>query len=110
MPIFEYRCRDCNKKFSYLILKSGGTGAAKCPVCEGTDLVKVMSSFSVQQSENSRLANLDPSKPRDNEFYKDNRNIGLWAKKRMKQLGVKPSTRIEDVIEKARSGKILDEA
>jgi hypothetical protein len=34
------------------------------------------------------LANLNTSKTEGDAFYKDSRNVGLWAKKRMKELGV----------------------
>lgn len=109
MPIFEYKCKACNEKFSLLILKADAAAGINCPLCQATDIIKLPSSFSMQQSEVSRLANLDLSRPRDSEFYKDNRNIGLWAKKRMRQLGVEPSTQMEDMIERARRGKILDQ-
>lgn len=109
MPIFEYKCKACQRKFSLLLLKARDLYEENCPYCQAPDIVRLPSCFCVQQSEGSRMANLNLSRPRDSEFYKDNRNIGLWAKKRMSQLGVKPSTQMEEVIERARCGKILDE-
>jgi hypothetical protein len=66
-----------------------------------------MSSFSVVFSEESRLANFDTSKPTDESFYRDSRNVGLWAKKRAKQMGVDLGSKFEETVEKARSGKLL---
>ncbi len=109
MPIFEYRCQACEEKFSLLILKTKDAAAVKCPFCRAERILKLPSAFSVQQSEASRLKNLDLSRPRDSEFYKNSCHIGLWAKKRMEQLGVKPSSQMEEIIEKARCGKILEE-
>jgi hypothetical protein len=55
------------------------------------------------------LANFDASKPRGDDFYKDSRNIGLWAKKRMKELGADLGPKMDEIVERGRTGKILDE-
>jgi len=55
------------------------------------------------------LASFDTSKPKGDEFYKDSRNVGLWAKKRMRELGVDLGPKMDDIVERGRTGKILDE-
>jgi hypothetical protein len=55
------------------------------------------------------LANFDTAKPRGDDYYKDTRNIGLWAKKRMKELGADLGPKMDEIVEKGRTGKILDE-
>ncbi len=109
MPIYEYQCRHCKKEFSLLILRSSDKERVKCPFCDDPDPIRLMSSFSVHQTEESRLANFDTSKPRDDSFYKDSRNIGLWAKKRMREMGVDLGPKMDEIIEKGRTGKILDD-
>ncbi len=69
---------------------------------------RLLSSFSVHQTEESRLSNLDTSKPQGDEFYKDSRNIGLTAKKRMRELGVDLGSKMDEIVEKGRTGRILD--
>lgn len=78
-----------------------------CPACGATRLRRVMSSFAVVQSESSRLEGLDTSRPRDESFYRDSRNVGLWAKKRAKEMGVDLGTKFEETVESARSGKLV---
>ena len=68
-----------------------------------------MSSFAVVESESSRLANFDTSAPRDDSFYRDSRNVGLWAKKRARDLGVDLGSQFDATVEKARSGKLIKE-
>jgi hypothetical protein len=63
----------------------------------------------MHQTEESRLANFDTSTPRRDDFYKDSRNIGLWAKKRMKELNVDLGSKMDEIVEKGRTGRILDE-
>jgi len=55
------------------------------------------------------LSSFDTSKPRGDDFYKDSRNIGLWAKKRMRELGADLGPKMDEIVEKGRTGKILDE-
>jgi len=109
MPIYEYRCNKCNREFSQLFLTRKEIGNVKCKFCNSTNLSKLLSSFRVHQTEESRLADLDTSKPRGEDFYRDSRNVGLWAKKRMKELGVDLGPKMDEIVEKGRTGKILDE-
>jgi hypothetical protein len=46
---------------------------------------------------------------RGDDFYKDSRNIGLWAKKRMRELNVDLGSKMDEIVEKGRTGKILNE-
>jgi hypothetical protein len=80
-----------------------------CPDCGSSRLKRVMSSFAVVESESSRLKSFDASKPRDESFYRDSRNVGLWAKKRAKEMGVDLGSKFDATVEKARSGKLIKE-
>ncbi|KUK53636.1 MAG: regulatory protein [Desulfotomaculum sp. 46_296] len=86
MPVYEYSCGDCGKKVEMLV-RSFEEEGLYCPFCKGTSLVRVMSSFAYHRSEGDRLAGLDTSTRSSEDYYKDDRNVGLWAKKRMKEMG-----------------------
>ena len=109
MPIYEYRCNQCNREFSELILNAEEVDKIRCKYCHSRNLTKLLSSFRVHQTEESRLANFDSSKPKGDEFYKDSRNVGLWAKKRMREMGVDLGPKMDDIVERGRTGRILDE-
>jgi len=109
MPIYEYRCNQCSRVFSELFLNQEEIKSVRCKYCHSPDLTRLVSSFSVHQTEESRLSQFDTSKPRGDEFYKDSRNVGLWAKKRMKEMGVDLGSKMDEIVEKGRTGKILDE-
>jgi hypothetical protein len=68
-----------------------------------------MSSFAVVTSESSRLKDFDTSRPRDESFYRDSRNVGLWAKKRAREMGVDLGAKFDETVEKARSGRLIKE-
>ncbi|HUA34370.1 MAG TPA: FmdB family zinc ribbon protein [Candidatus Binataceae bacterium] len=107
MPIFEYECAGCERISSHVVLNTRRRERRVCPACGGARLRRVMSSFAVVESESSRLSNFDTSTPRDESFYKDSRNVGMWAKKRARQMGVDLGDKFESTVEKARSGKLI---
>jgi len=107
MPIFEYQCGRCGRLSSQTVLGSEKETRPACPHCGSSRTRRVMSSFAMTLSEDARLADFDTSKPRDESFYRDSRNVGLWAKKRAKQMGVDLGSKFEETVEKARSGKLI---
>ena len=109
MPIYEYYCETCGRTISQLVLKLGDVTPPGCKACAGRETRRVMSRFALHRSEASRLAAFDPSVSHAPDFYKDSRNVGLWAKKRAQQMGVDLGSQFEETVEKARTGKILDE-
>ena len=44
MPIYEYECQQCGRRFETLVR---GTTKPECPSCQGTDLTRVLSVFAV---------------------------------------------------------------
>jgi putative FmdB family regulatory protein len=43
MPIFEFRCKKCEREFEFFIMKKGE--AVVCPFCGGEEVEKLISSF-----------------------------------------------------------------
>lgn len=108
MPIYEYQCGDCGSISSELIMKPEHEAEVRCRLCESGQVKRVLSRCVVHKTEAQRLDDFNPSKPRGDDFYKDDRNVGLWAQKRMKSLGVDLGGHMDEIVDKARSGKILD--
>lgn len=109
MPVFEYRCNACGRVNSVLVLEPRTDREITCRSCRSTDLERVVSSFAVNQTEASRLADFDTSAPPDASLSGDSRNVGLWAKKRAQELGVDLGPEVDHAVEKARTGKNLDD-
>ena len=103
MPIYEYRCRSCEKQFQYLIIKRGEEAGLECPRCGGRELKRLISRVAYHASEQERLDAFDPTAHRPDSFYRDSRNIGLHAKKRARQMGVDLGGGFEEKLEKLRT-------
>jgi putative FmdB family regulatory protein len=109
MPTYEYRCNQCGKEFPRLFLNARELAEVTCEYCGSDRVARVLSSFRVHQSEESRIAGVDTSKPSSESYSRDPRNIGLWAKKRMREMGVDLGPKMDEIVEKGRTGKILED-
>jgi len=110
MPIYEYHCQACDREQSLLFLNQREAAKSpRCKYCDSRRMTRLISRCTYHQSEAARLDNFDASTPRDESFYRDARNVGLWAKKRAKEMGADLGSQFEETVEKARSGKVLDD-
>lgn len=86
MPIYEYRCHECRKKFELLILSTEKSSPVQCVHCESKNVERLISRVRVIRSEESRLESLaDPSKMSFDE--NDPRSVAKWVKKIGKEAG-----------------------
>jgi putative FmdB family regulatory protein len=50
MPIYEYKCTDCNEEFEALVF--GSNDDVACPSCDGMKLDRLMSAFGFKSGSN----------------------------------------------------------
>lgn len=61
MPLFEYRCLDCKKRSTVLVLNPANQAQAACSHCTSTRVERILSRFASPKSEEARLEALaDP--------------------------------------------------
>jgi len=94
---------------SVLILKSDEEKNLSCRYCRNRQLVRILSIYSVHKTASQRVSEFDPGETKGDGFYSDDRNVGLWAQKRLNQLGVNLGPQFNETLDKARSGKILND-
>lgn len=87
MPIYEYKCRQCFKRSTFLILDLKNSVPLKCKHCGSPDIEKLISRVRVIKSEESRLESLaDPSKLSGLD-ENDPVSMAKWMKKMGKEMG-----------------------
>lgn len=87
MPIYEYRCRKCGKRFSVLTLRVAEQVTPKCKACGSTMADRLMSRFAVTKSEQARLDALsDPSTFSDLD-ESDPKSMARWMRKMGREMG-----------------------
>jgi putative FmdB family regulatory protein len=99
MPIFEYRCGGCRRKFSLLVGVVAGGSDPRCPTCGSEVLQKLISRFAVARSEDDLMDDLaDPSKIGDME---DPRQMVQWMKRMGKEMGEDLGDDFDELVEEA---------
>jgi putative FmdB family regulatory protein len=87
MPIYEYRCRKCGKRFSVLTLRVSETPKPECSKCGSTAAERLMSRFAMPKSEEARLDALsDPSKLSGVD-ENDPKSVARWMRRMGKEMG-----------------------
>ena len=51
MPIYEYRCKQCNHTFEKLVASNLEADVATCPDCQGSDTRLLLSVFGIGSSD-----------------------------------------------------------
>jgi putative FmdB family regulatory protein len=111
MPIYDYRCGDCNRRVSlyYQTFSAAATAVPTCTHCGSTDLSRLVSRVAVLKSEESRLEDMaDPSSFGDLD-ENDPRSVARWARKMGSQLGEDLGDEFNEVVEQMEAGEMPDD-
>jgi putative FmdB family regulatory protein len=101
MPIYEYRCLDCGREFSRLVLSSADAGSLECPKCKGKRLERLMSRFRAVRSQESRLERMaDPSSMAGLD-ENDPASVARWAKRMGKEMGEDAGEDFDQMVDEA---------
>jgi putative FmdB family regulatory protein len=104
MPIYEYRCQDCGKRSSYILLSRSDQGSVVCRQCHSSNLERLMSRFSAPKSEEARLEALaDPSKFGDVD-ENDPQSMARFMKKMGQEMGEDLGDDLDAALEESGGG------
>jgi putative FmdB family regulatory protein len=53
MPLYEYLCGECERRFETLVMGSNGDSDVRCPGCAGARVERQFSVFAVSSSSSS---------------------------------------------------------
>jgi putative FmdB family regulatory protein len=87
MPIYEYRCRDCGRKSTFVTLSVKAAVEPKCPKCGGVRLEKLVSRVAVRRSAAGRVEGLaDPARLGGLD-ENDPKSVARWMKTMGREMG-----------------------
>ena len=106
MPIYEFRCQQCQNVFSHFTRRVGDPFEPNCPACGSLEAERLISRVAYHRStERIHEESGDPDKPGSG-YYNDPRNIGRWAEKRFEQMGMEIPAPLREEIDAAREGTL----
>ena len=105
MPIYEYHCQECGKRFELILLNTRQPSDIKCRFCQSKNVERLISRVRILRSEERRLESLaDPSKISFDE--NDPRSVAKWVKKMGKEAGEDiGDDAVDEMVEKAMARK-----
>ena len=96
MPIFEYTCDECHKRFSALVGVVRDSRPPACPRCKATSLTKAVSRFARVRSEDDALESLA-----DESAFGDIENDPKAMRRWMREMGKAMDEDLDEDIEAA---------
>ena len=109
MPIYEYRCRACDRKSSTFTRSISDRLAPICSHCQSTDVQRTLSSFahhrSLQSVHDEYGPPPGPGAP-SMDYYQDPRNVGRYVEESFQKHGVEMPQSVRDTIDSAREGHL----
>jgi putative FmdB family regulatory protein len=103
MPIYEYRCRDCRRKSTFVTLSVAAAYEPVCQQCGSRALDRLVSRVAIGRSEESRMDSLaDPSSLAGLD-ENDPKSMARWMKKMGREMGEDAGEDFEQNIDQAMS-------
>lgn len=106
MPIYEYKCKQCERLTSALVRNLDQEVPPACQHCGGKT-IRALSRFAYHKS-TGRVLEEHGAMPRGVEDYKDPRQIGRWVEKKFDDYGMDLPGEAREMIDAARDGELPD--
>ncbi len=105
MPIYQYRCLSCKKRFEvFLSYKEYGEKRVTCPHCKSDQVQRRIGRIRIAKSEESRLDALtDPSGLEGLE--NDPRALGKMMRKMGNEMGEDVGPEFDEVVDRLEAGQ-----
>lgn len=109
MPIYEYLCLKCRRRFGYLVGVVAETGPLKCPHCgEEENLKRLFSRISRLRDEDEIFESIADEASSAGVDENDPRSIASFMRRISKEMGEEGED-VEELIEAIERGEDLEE-
>ena len=107
MPIYEYRCHNCQRRVSiwWRTFSEAETSTPHCPRCDSEELTRLVSRVRAVRSEESRLEDMaDPANFGDLD-ENDPRSIARFMRKMGDETGEDLGDEFDEVVDRLEAGE-----
>ena len=109
MPIYEYRCHDCKRRVSIFWRSfsdmDNKDAVPHCPLCDGTNLTRLISRVAVVRSEDSRLDDLTDPSMLSGLDEDDPKSIARWMRRMSRETGEDLGPEFDEVVDRLEAGE-----
>ncbi len=104
MPIYEFKCHDCQRVTSVFVRMIRAAVNPRCEHCGSDRLRRALSRFAHHRTEGDVLRDFG-AEPERLDDYRDPRQIGRWAERRFQEYGMEMPEEARKMIDAAREGE-----
>lgn len=109
MPIYDYRCQTCHKRFAVFFRSYSEIAPARCQHCGSEQVGRLAPRVAALTSEDARLDRLsDPSSLGDVD-ENDPASVARWAKRLGREMGEDLGDEFDDAMEGLADGGLGDD-
>jgi putative FmdB family regulatory protein len=108
MPIYEFRCRQCRRKTTALVLSRERIEEVRCEACGSNDLERLWSRFATVKSEEARMDALADPSAFGGVDESDPKSMMRWMKRMGEAMGEDAGDDFEQAMEAELSGGQTD--
>ncbi len=102
MPLYDYRCQECHKRFTMMVGVVAEARALACPACGSEKLTRLIGRFGSPRSEDQMLEDLsDIDRVGDME---DPKQLKRWMKEMGKAMHEDMGEEFEQMLKEEASG------
>jgi len=106
MPLYEYRCLDCKKRSTVLVLSLANQAPAACAHCTSARVERILSRFAAPKSEEARLEALADSSNLAGLDENDPQSMARFMKTMGKEMGEDLGDDLSEAMESDETGSI----
>ena len=106
MPLYEYRCLDCTKRSTVLVLSLANQAPAACSHCTSARVERILSRFASPKSEEARLEALADPRSLAGLDENDPQSMARFMKTMGEEMGEDLSDDVSEAIESDETGSI----
>jgi putative FmdB family regulatory protein len=105
MPIYQYRCLNCRKRFEvFLTYQEYGAKVIRCPHCTSEQVQRRIGRIRIAKSEESRLDALTDTTNLEG-LENDPRALGKMMRKMGNEMGEEVGPEFNEVVDRLESGQ-----
>lgn len=109
MPIYDYRCATCHRRFAIFFRSFSEVGPVRCQQCGSDSVARMAPRVAQVTSEDARLDRLsDPSALGDVD-ENDPGSVARWAKRLGREMGEDLGDEFDDAMDELAAGGLNDE-
>lgn len=109
MPIYDYRCSACQKRFAIFFRSFSEVGSVRCQHCGSEQAARLAPRVAQLVGEDARLDRLSDTSALGDVDENDPTSVARWAKRLGREMGEDLGDEFDDAMDELAAGGMSDE-